>query len=49
MASFKNMKYKKYIDSKKIPTRLMINNEKTNKWSSWMMLQDHYVINLLAM
>ena len=33
-----------YFDGKKTATRVMVKNEKTNKWSSRMMVKDHYVV-----
>lgn len=43
MASFEDMT-SLYFDDEKTVTRVMIRNEKTKKWSSRMMVKDHYVI-----
>ena len=43
MASLDNLT-SLYFDGKKTATRVMIKNEKTEKWSSRMMVKDHYVI-----
>lgn len=43
MASFENMN-SPYIDGKKTATGVMIKNEKTIKWSSKLMVKDHYIV-----